>query len=191
MYGQVWRRLAQPLLTSRNFSNRRIAPPPGNETALTYKVGAVCAGLCGGGVALDAYTTDEGGSVLRLANWEGAARPVLGTLLPADAYIFLYSFFRADFLEALALSVTRVQNRSERSVLEEFNSRGWDDGVSSSTRAMGLSFRNDLGNAAGLDKDGSLLEFNYQLGAGSKTLLCCVAIGVAGRYAPLASLAGS
>jgi dihydroorotate dehydrogenase len=31
---------------------------------------------------------------------------------------------------------------------------------------MGLSFRNDLGNAAGLDKDGSLLDFNYSLGAG-------------------------
>ena len=31
---------------------------------------------------------------------------------------------------------------------------------------MGLSFRNDLGNAAGLDKDGSLLEFSYELGAG-------------------------
>ena len=33
-------------------------------------------------------------------------------------------------------------------------------------RAMGLTFRNDLGNAAGLDKDGSLLDFNYALGAG-------------------------
>ncbi len=29
-----------------------------------------------------------------------------------------------------------------------------------------LTFRNDLGNAAGLDKDGALLEFNYLLGAG-------------------------
>lgn len=29
-----------------------------------------------------------------------------------------------------------------------------------------LTFRNDLGNAAGLDKDGTLLEFNYKMGAG-------------------------
>ncbi|MCH2207082.1 MAG: hypothetical protein MK132_14600 [Lentisphaerales bacterium] len=30
----------------------------------------------------------------------------------------------------------------------------------------GITFRNDLGNAAGLDKDGSLLKFNYFLGSG-------------------------
>ena len=34
------------------------------------------------------------------------------------------------------------------------------------TSVCGIKFRNDLGNAAGLDKDGSLLEFNYFLGAG-------------------------
>jgi len=32
--------------------------------------------------------------------------------------------------------------------------------------AFGLTFRSDLGNSAGLDKDGSLLPFNFRLGAG-------------------------
>lgn len=32
--------------------------------------------------------------------------------------------------------------------------------------ALGLRFRSDLGNSAGLDKDGTLLDFNFDLGAG-------------------------
>ena len=41
-----------------------------------------------------------------------------------------------------------------------------DDDSSTRRSAMGLAFRNDLGNSAGLDKDGSLLELSYALGAG-------------------------
>merc|ERR1719382_1012552 len=36
----------------------------------------------------------------------------------------------------------------------------------SPTTVLGLRFRGDLGNSAGLDKDATLLDFSFDLGAG-------------------------
>ena len=87
---------------------------------------------------------------LGLARLDDAVRPALASVLPAEAFICLYSASRTPFIHALSAAPISSAPASP----------------SACVRAMGLSFRNDLGNAAGLDKDGSLLDFNYSLGAG-------------------------
>jgi len=74
---------------------------------------------------------------------------MLAAVLPAEAFVCLYSATRTPFIHALSTSAVQSSLDSSARV-----------------RAMGLTFRNDLGNAAGLDKDGSLLDFNYAIGAG-------------------------
>ena len=90
------------------------------------------------------------GSLALLASWlEGLLRPVLGSVLPHDLFVFIYSSSRSLYLTALGAARFEPVNAAHHE-----------------TEALGLKFRNDLGNAAGLDKDGSLLEFNYRVGAG-------------------------
>jgi len=80
---------------------------------------------------------------------EGHTRAVLARVLPPQLFVFIYSASRSLYLKALG-----------------GGRFGPHDGCYHKTKAMGLVFRNDLANAAGLDKDASLLEFAYRLGAG-------------------------
>ena len=118
------------------------------------RTASACA--AGGVLAAGAYAAqggDEGrrSVLLGLARADEQLRPALAALLPAEAFVALYSASRTPFLGALAASAGCGALPSAPSI---------------GLRAMGLSFRNDLGNAAGLDKDGTLLDFNYALGAG-------------------------
>ena len=61
----------------------------------------------------------------------------------------LYSANRKGFIDSIQNSLTEPICEARREI-----------------EVCGIKFRNDLGNAAGLDKDGSLLKFNYFLGAG-------------------------
>ncbi|MDD7984803.1 hypothetical protein PQO01_07570 [Lentisphaera marina] len=87
--------------------------------------------------------------MIGLAKIEHKLRPTLAKLLPPSFFMKVYSSGRSQFIKDLAqLQIEPVKG--------DFNP----------TELCGLKFRNDLGNAAGLDKDGSLLDFNYNLGAG-------------------------
>lgn len=114
----------------------------------------------GGGAALVAAQLGyESELALGLARIDDRLRPALQTVLPAEAFIALYSASRTPFIHALsAASDSLLAHGASASPAS----------VASNKRlsAMGLAFRNDLGNSAGLDKDGSLLEFSYALGAG-------------------------
>lgn len=105
----------------------------------------------GGGIAacVAAQLGYEGEVALGLARVDDALRPALHMVLPAEAFVALYSSSRAPFLSAMGAARCPV-----------------DNSLSAWHTAMGLTFRNDLGNSAGLDKDGSLLDFSYALGAG-------------------------
>ena len=92
----------------------------------------------------------EGDMALVLAQGDDKVRTILQKTLPSEAFIALYSASRTPFIHALSAAGG--------------NASPSDSGKRLS--AMGLTFRNDLGNSAGLDKDGSLLEFSYALGAG-------------------------
>ena len=109
------------------------------------------AALAGGALVASG---DEGrrSLLLSLARLDDKLRPTLAAALPPDAFVALYSASRVPYLRALGASAGEPA--------------GDPAAVRAPVRAMGLTFRNDLGNAAGLDKDGSLLEFNYTLGSG-------------------------
>eukprot|EP00483_Globobulimina_turgida_P005034 UN05044 len=79
-------------------------------------------------------------------------RPYMVKYLPAELVVFIYSFSRNTYLKCLAKC--RVYNCNHLT------------DKSREITIMGLTFRNDLGNAAGLDKDGSLLNLSYEMGAG-------------------------
>eukprot|EP01084_Bolivina_argentea_P162316 282497_1 len=83
---------------------------------------------------------------------QGVLRPYMVKYLPNDLVVFIYSFSRNTYLSCLGKY--RVQDCHH---LKESNRE---------INVMGLSFRNDLGNAAGLDKDGTLLNLSYTMGAG-------------------------
>jgi dihydroorotate dehydrogenase len=86
---------------------------------------------------------------LQLARLDHQLRPLLASVLPRSLFVSLYSRTRAWYIKRLAaLRPEPVP------------------GDSYPTEAFGLRFRNDLGNAAGLDKDGILLPFQYAIGAG-------------------------
>ena len=77
-------------------------------------------------------------------------RPLVTAVLPTRVTTALYSCTRGLFLHALSKS-------------------GFEPIASppgAERRVMGLIFRNDLGNAAGLDKDGVMLEWFWRSGAG-------------------------
>lgn len=89
---------------------------------------------------------------LALARIEHRVRPILASALPADKFIKLYSGTRTWFLDMLASSEPCADvPRSP---------------VNLSGERFSLKYRNGLSNAAGFDKDGELLPFNYLLGAG-------------------------
>jgi len=87
--------------------------------------------------------------MLALTRLEHRLRPAMAHLLSAKAFSDLYSRSRKGYLERLSRSLPEIV-----------------DGHTHPVEVMGLKFRNDLGNAAGLDKDGALLELNWRLGAG-------------------------
>ncbi len=83
---------------------------------------------------------------------EHKLRPVILKLFKPEIFISLYTSSRNSYLKKL--SNANVSANLSECIYEQslFKNR--------------LKFRNDLGNAAGFDKDGSLLEFNYKIGAG-------------------------
>lgn len=83
-----------------------------------------------------------------LAYCEHQLRPTLLKILGPKKFIGLYSKLRPSMLGML--SRTKINVAPPKLPYTQW----------------GLTFRNDVGNAAGLDKDGSLLEFNYRMGAG-------------------------
>ena len=83
-----------------------------------------------------------------LSHLDGRVRPSLARVVPANSFVAMYSLARSPMLQLLA---------KERLALD----------VPSFPVEFGdLHFRNDLGNAAGYDKDGELLPLNYLMGAG-------------------------
>ena len=104
----------------------------------------------------------------QLAYLDRYLRPLLAKVLPPSFFVKIYTKNRDRFLESLT-------KRLDNSVPI----------TKKPTEIAGLNFRNDLGNAAGLDKDGKLLEFNYKLGAGFAivgTVLCKPHTGNIVRY---------
>ena len=80
---------------------------------------------------------------------EHKLRPYLTQVLSKKQTVFLYSSFREKFFRGLENTLKEPIYRPNKNI-----------------NFCGLIFRNDIGNAAGFDKDGFLLEFNYNLGAG-------------------------
>jgi len=89
---------------------------------------------------------------LALARVEHRVRPILASALPPKKFIELYSSTRTWFLDMLASSNPCASVPSNPVELKG--------------EKYSLRFRNGLSNAAGFDKNGSLLPFNYLLGAG-------------------------
>ena len=87
--------------------------------------------------------------MLKLARIEHKLRPFMARSMSPKFFMELYSANRRHFIKALAKALRNPIKSTQAPV-----------------KVCGVKFRNDLGNAAGLDKDGSLLEFNYCIGAG-------------------------
>jgi dihydroorotate dehydrogenase len=87
--------------------------------------------------------------MLTVAKIEHLLRPMMARTFSPEFFVGLYSKNRKKFIESLSTAIKNPVPIKRHEV-----------------KAFGVTFRNDLGNAAGLDKDGSLLEFNYCTGAG-------------------------
>lgn len=85
----------------------------------------------------------------RLFRFDHHWRHSLAKILPPKWFVVAYSQGRTPLLKALAKEAVPVVKAPQKLV-----------------ELWGLRFRNDLSNAAGFDKDGTLLNFNYSLGAG-------------------------
>ena len=87
---------------------------------------------------------------LIVASLEHRIRPMLLSVpgITPERFIQIYSRTRNWFLDMLATCNPEVEAPKHE------------------VNVCGVKFRNDLGNAAGLDKDGKLLAFHYLLGAG-------------------------
>jgi dihydroorotate dehydrogenase len=83
-----------------------------------------------------------------VSSLEHLIRPKLSQLLPPEQFVKIYSRTRTWFLDMLASC--RPEADVPRAEVEVHD----------------LKFRNCLMNAAGFDKDGKLLAFNYLMGAG-------------------------
>ncbi len=88
-----------------------------------------------------------------ITHLEHKLRPLIARFLPPEIVIKIYSASRGSYLKLLADYASRMPL-----IEAELNPQ--------TLFKNSLLFRNDLGNAAGFDKDGSLLEFNYKIGAG-------------------------
>lgn len=91
--------------------------------------------------------------MIALEKMEHGLRPLLARITPPSLFMKCYSAGRGGFIKKLSKELIDAQ-----------------PGHYHEKEVAGLKFRNDLGNAAGLDKDGSLLDFNYRLGAGFTVL---------------------
>ena len=87
--------------------------------------------------------------MLTLEKIEHILRPYMARTLSPKCFTELYSTNRKGFLDKLQNLIDAPINNPQHKVT-----------------ICNMEFRNDLGNAAGLDKDGSLLKFNYYIGAG-------------------------
>jgi dihydroorotate dehydrogenase len=84
-----------------------------------------------------------------LFKWDHYWRPWLAKSLPPKWLVVAYSQGRTPFLKALSEEEISPIEAPRRLV-----------------ELWGLRFRNDISNAAGFDKDGTLLKFNHAIGAG-------------------------
>jgi dihydroorotate dehydrogenase len=87
--------------------------------------------------------------MLKIARIEHKLRPFMARSLTPKFFMELYSANRRHFIASMSKTLKKPISNAQHP-----------------SEVCGINFRNDLGNAAGLDKDGSLLEFNYCLGAG-------------------------
>ena len=90
-------------------------------------------------------------NIMSLQHFEHKFRPYLQKFLPKKAFITLYSVARTKALKSFENFTPKSAIKADTKPTILFDK---------------LNFRNDLGNAAGFDKDGSLLAFNYKIGAG-------------------------
>ena len=121
------------------------------------------AGVTGAGVIAVSLQGREASLALHLAHMELKLRPVLGDMLPNDLYVWLYSASRP----AIAWALAQPPRSAPTSISACDNGNNECEKRCRPLSAMGsLRFRNDLGNAAGFDKDGSLLSWSYAQGAG-------------------------
>ncbi len=88
------------------------------------------------------------GKAEKLSHFDNKVRKSLAKVLPPHTFTKVYSKGRTPMLELLA------EERPDSKTF--YHKVNFND----------LNFSNDLGNAAGFDKDGELLAFNYQMGAG-------------------------
>ena len=87
--------------------------------------------------------------MIKLTKIEYKLRPYIIRFFPPKVSIFIYSAFRKVFFKKLAKKLNSPVYKPQKNI-----------------SFCGLKFRNNLGNAAGFDKDGELLFLNYYLGAG-------------------------
>jgi len=116
------------------------------------RIGLACrviaTGTCGATACVVALSFRDGLAVT-LARLDGKIRPGLAAILPHTLFVWIYSSSRPLFLSLMSYGVG-----------------GTTSDFPCPCSVLGLRFRGDLGNSAGLDKDGTLLDFSYDLGAG-------------------------
>jgi dihydroorotate dehydrogenase len=140
----------KPSTTSAALSSLALFVAAGAQA--TVRPGASATEMCGGaavGIALVLLRQLVGNTALLAAGLDGKLRPLIITLLPTKLVVLIYSASRSTYMGALAAG-----------------RYGPFGGAHHPVEVLGLRFRNDLGSAAGMDKDGSLLEWMYRTGAG-------------------------
>ncbi|CAE8646991.1 unnamed protein product [Polarella glacialis] len=115
-------------------------------------LGRVAAASVLGGTACFAALSYRDGPAVTLSRLDHQVRPGLAAMLPAPVFVWLYSASRPLFLYIMAHG--------------GLGSGGGAVDFPHPCTVMGLKFRGDLGNSAGIDKEASLLDFNFELGAG-------------------------
>eukprot|EP01050_Picozoa_sp_SAG11_P028118 SAG11_NODE_7395_length_1150_cov_1.207422_1_plen_289_part_00 len=88
----------------------------------------------------------QSSTALSLARADSRLRGALASVLPHDVFVWLYSTSRPAFIAALS----RVCSDNDGDVAA--TAAASRDGNNAGSLVMGLRFRNDLGNSAGLDK---------------------------------------
>lgn len=102
-----------------------------------------------GGTACFAAFSYRDGTAVTLARLDAKVRPNLALILPHAVFVWIYSTSRPFFLS--------LMSRGGYATVTDFPCP---------RTVLGLKFRGDLGNSAGLDKEGEMLDFNYEIGAG-------------------------
>jgi len=142
----MWGHVKFPALRAyaKRFAATSVSPQPMQRVVRH----AVTTGTLGIAACIATFSYRDGAAVT-LARLDAKVRPTLAAFLPHSVFVWIYSSSRSLFLSLLA--------RGGAGVVSEFPAP---------CSVLGLNFRSDLGNSAGLDKDGTLLDFNYDLGAG-------------------------